>query len=121
VPTQIRYADITGYLTAIMKNDNVPIDQSPHGEWWLISYQEFTTGQVPNVGIPIMDTTNPLQSAFYVILTDPNGFQGIPQMPEQGPFITDPGYTATLADGTKITGAQIAANIKSWLENGFPQ
>jgi len=121
VSTQIRYADITGYLTAIMKNDNASIDQSPHGEWWLISYTQFTTGQVPNVGIPIMDTNNPLQSAFYVILTDPNGFQGIPQMPEQGPFITDASYTATLADGTKITGAQIAANMKSWLENGFPQ
>jgi hypothetical protein len=121
VSTQIRYADITGYLTAIMNNDNASIDQSPHGQWWLISYQEFTTGQVPNVGVQIMDTTNPLQSAFYVILTDPNGYQGIPQMPEQGPFITDAGYTATLADGTKISGAQIAANIKSWLENGFPQ
>lgn len=119
--TQVRYADIAGYLTAIMNNDNVPISQSPHGQWWLINYQDFKTGQVPNVGIQIMDTGNPLQSAFYVILTDPNGFEGFPQMPDGGPFITDAGYMATLADGTKISGAQIAANMKSWLENGFPQ
>ncbi len=118
---QIRYADITGYLTAIMKNDNAPIDASPHGQWWLISYHDFTTGPVPNVGIQVMDTTNPLQSAFFVILTDPNGFNGIPQMPVQGPFITDPDYLAILADGTKISGAQIAANMKSWLENGYPE
>ena len=109
------------YLTAIMSIEHTPIAQSPHGVWWNISYQDFTTGQVPNVGIPIMDTHNPLQSAFYVILTDKNGFQGIPQMPEGGPFITDAGYTTKLADGTEITGTEIAANMKSWLENRFPE
>ena len=121
--TNIRYADIQGYLTAIMSKDNVPIAQSPHGVWWNINYHDFTTGQVPGVGIPIMDTGTPLQSAFYVILTNQNGLPGgfPPQMPEGGPFITDPGYTTKLADGKVITGAEIVANMKSWLENGFPQ
>ena len=127
--TTIRYADITGYLTAIMNKEKLPIDQSPHGAWWLdangqpISYQDFTTGQVANVGIPIMDTQNPLQSAFYVILADTGGFQGLPQMPIGGPHITDNNgtITFTLANGTQISGAQIAANMRSWLENNFPQ
>jgi hypothetical protein len=130
VATTIRYADIIGYLTAIMNKERIPIEGSPHGQWWVdengkpISYEAFTTGQVANVGIPIMDTQNPLQSAFYVILTDVNGFEGIPQMPAGGPMITDNNgtITFTLPDGkTQITGAEIAANMKSWLQNGFPQ
>ena len=125
--SKIRYADIQAYLTAILSKDNTPIDRSPHGVWWNISYHDFTTGQVPGLDdlgfqpIPIMDTKNPLQSAFYVILTQPNGLQGITQMPEGGPFITDPGYTTKLADGKTITGKEIMDNMKAWLKNGFPQ
>jgi len=118
----IHYPDILAYLDAIMKKEDRSIDGSPHGDWWSgLSYADFTTGPVPNVGIPIMDAANPLQSAFYVILTDTGGFMGINQMPDGGPHITDPGYTATLAGGATITGAEIAANMKSWLSNGFPQ
>jgi hypothetical protein len=121
-PTTIRYADILDYLTAIMKKEKNPIDDSPHGEWWSgLSHDDFVNGQVPNVGVPIMDSSNPLQSAFYVILTNTSGYQGIPQMPDGGPYITDADYSATLPDGTAISGATIAANIKSWLEGGFPE
>lgn len=129
MPTTIRYADILNYLTAIANKANNPIGNSPHGEWWSgLSYNDFLTGQVPNLGVPIMDSSNPLQSNFYVILTNQNGLQnlGMPQMPAgdsnpPGPFITDAGYTATLPDGTTISGQQIQANIQSWLANGFPE
>jgi hypothetical protein len=122
MPTTIRYADILNYLTAIMNKGNNPVGDSPHGEWWLnLSYNDFLTGQV--LGVNIMDSNNPLQSNFYVILTNPNGLQnqGMPQMPGGGPFVTDAGYTATLPDNTTISGATIQANIQSWLENSFPE
>jgi hypothetical protein len=128
MPTTIRYADILNYLTAIANKANNPIDGSPHGTWWSgLSYNDFKTGQVTNLGIPIMDSSNPLQSNFYVILTNPNGCQGFNQMPgggptpPAGPFITDANYTVTLPDNTTISGAQIAANMQSWLSNGFPE
>ena len=117
--TEIRYADIQHYLTAIKNKAELRTENAPHGVWWEISYQDFTTGEV--LGIPIMDTGTPLQSAFYVVLTNGLPELGIPRMPKGGPFIADPGYTTKLADGTVITGDEIAANIKSWLENGFPQ
>ena len=80
--TAIRYADILNYLTAIMNKETNPISGSPHGEWWSgLSYNDFVNGQVPNLGVPIMNSSNPLQSAFYVILTNTNGYQGMPQMP----------------------------------------
>ena len=139
--TNIRYADILAYLDAIMSIEHGDIEKkSPHLVFWHnppkkgggpLSYHDFTTGNVPgleDVGlptIPIMDTANPLQSAFYVILTNKNGlqFQGasIQQMPEKGPFITDPGYKTKLANGTEITGQEIMDNMKSWLENHFPE
>jgi len=134
MPTTIRYADIQNYLTAIANKANNPVSDAPHGEWWLtpdgkspLSYKDFLDGQVTNLGIPIMDQNNPLQSNFYVILTNPNGCQGFNQMPgggpspPAGPFITDAGYSATLPDNTTISGTQIAANIESWLSNGFPE
>jgi hypothetical protein len=123
MPTTIRYADILNYLTAIMNKETNPIGDSPHGEWWSsLSHDEFVNGQVPNLGVPIMDSSNPLQSNFYVILTNTNGLQdqGFPQMPDGGPYITDANYTATLPNGQTISGAQIAANMQSWLTNGFP-
>ena len=134
MPTTIVYADIQNYLNAIANKANNQIGDSPHGAWWLtpdgtspLSYNDFKTGQIPNVdSVNIMDSGTPLQSAFYVILTNPNGYQGnnqgpYNQMPDGGPYITDAGYTATLPDGTTISGAQIQANIELWLSNGFPE
>jgi hypothetical protein len=128
--TSITYADIQSYLDAIMAKDKNPISGSPHQVWWHspntpeggpLTYADFTTGMVSGIGVPIMDTTNPANSAFYVILTDLNGFQGMPQMPFGGPHITDPGYTANLASGQTITGQKIQTNMLSWLTNGFPE
>jgi hypothetical protein len=123
MPTTIHYADIQNYLTAIANTAKNPIGNAPHGDWWSnLSYSDFLTAQV--LGVNVMDSDNPLQSAFYVILTNPNGAQNFPQMPggsPPGPFITDTGYSAKLPDGTTITGATIQANIQSWLSNGFPE
>lgn len=92
------------------------MNPQPHGVFWRQTgnYDQdctrFTTGNVPNVGIPIMNATagQELTSNFYVILTNPNGVQGIPQMPggHGGPYITDAGYQVTV-NGTAMTGQQI--------------
>jgi hypothetical protein len=127
MPAKIVYADILSYLDAIAKKANNPVSGAPHGVWWSgLSYTDFLSANV--LGQNVIDTTTPLQSAFYVILTNPSGSQGISQMPgaespppAAGPFITDANYTATLADGTTISGAQIQQNIESWLNNGYPE
>lgn len=117
----IKFKDVQAYLDAIAKL-NGGIDDSPHGSFWQVDYATFTTGKVPNVpGISIMNAQTPLQSPFFVILTNAGGFAGRPQMPAGGPFITDAGYQVTLADGTQITGQQIIDNLTEWLTHGFPQ
>jgi hypothetical protein len=133
-----RFSDIQNMLDAILAKSTwaqgmqPPLNPQPHGTFWRQTgsydqdYTLFTTGNVPNVGIPIMNTTagQELQSNFYVILTNTNGLEneGIPQMPggAGGPFITDPGYQVEV-NGTAMTGQQIQQAISDWLTGGFPK
>jgi hypothetical protein len=134
------YSDIIMYLDAIANNANGNVASASHGYWWHVNqdinqgplaYKDFVTGTVYGVTdssgnpIPIIGTdskqTNPLQSAFYILLSTPGGSGGFQQMPKGGPFITDSGFSVQLANGDTVTGAQIMANLKAWLGNGYPQ
>ncbi len=130
--TTMTFAKVRSYLNAILRAPGLQgdINNSPHGAFWdTMSYSEFVNGAVPGGArttcqgqpTPIIDKNNPAQSPLYLILTQPNGFCGMPQMPEFGPFITDPGYQTTLPDGTPITGDEIRQGLLEWLTNGFPE
>jgi hypothetical protein len=134
----VKFSDIQDILDAILaksawaQGKPPPLNPQPHSAFWRQTgdydndYQLFTTGNVPNVGIPIMNTTNgqELTSNFYVILSDPNGLPnlGIPQMPAGpgGPYITDPGYQVSV-NNTTMTGQQIQQALVQWLTTGFPK
>jgi hypothetical protein len=128
-----KYTDIIKYLDAIANNANGDVGSAPHQYWWHVgadinqaplAYNDFVTGTVFDIGVPIIGTdskqTNPLQSAFYLLLSTKGGNDGYPQMPKGGPFITDPNFSVTLSDNTTISGAQIMMNIAEWLGNGYP-
>ena len=122
----IVFSDIQNYLDAITNKANNDIGNSPHDRFWNVSYSEFVNGVIPHSKcngqpIPIIDKTNPINSAFFLILTDTNGWCNKRQMPGGGPFITDLGYQVPLTDGNIITGQQIQSNIADWLANGFPE
>ena len=133
-----KFSDVQNILDAVLAKSTwaqgltPPLNPQPHGAFWRQTgdygqdYTLFTTGNVPNVGIPIMNTAagQELQSNFYVILTNPNGLEseGIPQMPagQGGPYITDKGYQVEV-NGTKMTGQQIQQALSDWLTGGFPK
>jgi len=138
-----KFSDIQAILDAVLARSNYcavnkPMPPPTHGVFWRQTgdydedYKRFTTGVVPNVGEQIMNTTagQELTSNFYVILTDPNGSaSGYPQMPEggrvpppvqDGPFLTDAGYTVTV-DGIAITGTQLITALAFWLTNNYPK
>ena len=140
-PTTVatKFSDIQNILDAILakstwaQGKQPPLKPPPHGAFWRQTgnydqdYTAFTTGNVPHVGIPIMNTTagQELQSNFFVILTDPNGLEdeAISQMPggvPGGPFITDQGYELSV-NGTTMTGQQIQQVLSDWLTNQFPK
>jgi hypothetical protein len=123
----ISYSRVIAYLDAIADKGVNDTANAPHDRFWTgMTRDQFVTGTVPNVSchgasIPILDQTNPANSPFFLVLKDQASFCNKPRMPKGGPFITDPGYTVTLANGTHVTGQQIQDDILEWLQNGFPE
>ena len=130
------FSDVQLMLDAILKKSqfaqgNPNPQPAPHRVFWRQTnqyaedYRRFTTGNVPGVDIPIMNTApgKELTSNFYVVLTNTNGLpnDGINQMPDGGPFITDQGYNLALADGRQMTGDELTASLARWLTNKFPK
>ena len=123
------FADIQAILDAIANADTSnPLPNAPHNTdsgapFWRetgdakADYKTFTTGTVPNFGDPIMDQADPLSSLFYTMLlgTGPGS-----QMPLDGPYITDAGYSVTV-NGNVMSGQDIQTTIQTWLKGGFPQ
>jgi len=134
----VKFSDVQNMLDAVLaksawaSGQTPPLNPPTHGAFWRQTgnydqdYTLFTTGNVPNVGLPIMNTTagQELQSNFYVILINPNGLvnAGIQQMPggPGGPYITDAGYQVVV-NGTTMTGQQIQQALSDWLTGGFPK
>ena len=128
IPPNPRFSDIQNILDAILLN-NGSANPVPHGVFWRQTpdaYTAFTTGNVPGVGIPIMNSAagQELTSNFFVILTNVNGLvtprRTIAQMPYLGPFITDAGYQVSV-NGVAMTGADISDTLAFWLTHGFPR
>ncbi len=132
------YNDITMYLDAIAGNANGIMAKAPHQYWWhqdptnpssaVLTYKDFTTGNVYGVvddqgkPVPIINQATPLQSTFYILLTTKGGNGTFPQMPKGGPFLTDANFgTLTLSNGDVVSGAQMAANLATWLGNKYPE
>jgi len=120
----ITYTQLQSYLNAIAAKANLDASNARHGVFWHRSYNDFVNGTVPNKHcqgrpVPILDPVNRLDSAFYQILQAT--WCSMPQMPKTGPFVTDPGYSVTLADGTAVSGAKLLQDIHDWLAAGAPE
>jgi hypothetical protein len=134
---KVVFADIQEYLEAIANNpaDNGDVDQSNHGRFWQMSYQDFTSKPLPGEDcngspIPIVNKTtaspnvDPAQCPFFQALTNAAGWCNKGQMPKNGPpaaFITDSNYKVKLKNNSTITGSEIKANIEWWLTHGLPE
>ncbi len=113
------YAQLQQYLTQILTS-NISSqtgnteeadseNQSPHGAFWnTLSYSDFVTGNVPNVGIPILIKSNSAKSNIILALRGQAPFDGaeFPQMPADGP--------------PYLTEQQIAP-IAAWIDAGCPE
>ena len=125
----INFARVKDYLDAIAESAVGDITVSPHHAFWQTDYPTFKTGNVPGVTcprvrgnpIPNLDNADLTQSAFYTILTQAAGFCAMEQMPAGGPFINSAGYEVILPDHSKVTGAQIQADVLDWLQSGAPE
>jgi hypothetical protein len=133
----IGFQNVQDYLSGFASLGT--LSSSPHGAFWKfkivsgaqqpITYDEFVNGNVPNVTyrgtpIPIIWKEAPLLSPLFLILAEPTGFAGKPQMMPNTALpahLTDPGIAIPLPDGTNVPGTQVLADLEVWLKNGFPK
>jgi hypothetical protein len=124
---RVTYADIQAYLDAIAghPSNKDDVESASHGRFWNVPYQQFVSGKVPyedcnGSDIRIVDS-DPGKCSLYQALIAPRGWCDLAQMPLKGPFITDPGYIATLKDGSTISGRDLAAGMVWWLTHNMPE
>jgi hypothetical protein len=113
------YVQLQQYLTRILtanissKTGNTEESDSesaaPHGAFWkTLSYKDFVTGDVPNIGVPILVKSDSGASNLIRALRGQAPFDGseFERMPGDGPpFVTD---------------EQIAP-IAAWIDAGCPE
>ncbi|HRQ64411.1 MAG TPA: hypothetical protein PKZ76_06050 [Xanthomonadaceae bacterium] len=83
------YADVQQALDSFVATAGVPIAGAPHGPFWkTLSYQQFVTGNVPNVNpaFKILVKGDPANSTIIQILKGTGEAAGIfGQMPRPSP------------------------------------
>ncbi len=123
----ITFTKLQQYLDAVAGNATLDPANAPHGVFWHVALDTFKTMNVPNVlcggqALPLLKVGDGANSALYAVLISdksPIACQK-KQMPDGGPLITDAGYNVALPDGTMVAGAQIASDIKDWIDAGCP-
>lgn len=82
------YADVQQMFDDYVKLNGIGINGSPHKAFWdSLTYTQFTTGDVPNVGIKICECGDSEKSAIVQILK--GTYEGIPEMPAGGPYFPE--------------------------------
>jgi hypothetical protein len=112
------FAAVQQFITQVLtqNGDIGKLGGSPHGAFWNTTYNQFVTGNVPNVDdpntgqpMPILVNGNSAQSNLIIALLGIGPIFGgngpIGQMPE---------------GGTPFTLDQIKS-IAAWIDNGCPQ
>jgi hypothetical protein len=118
-PPLSSFNDVKNLLNTFVQQNNVPIGLAPHADFWnTLSYQQFTTGNIPNVTDPTtqmpMRILIPGNSADSNLINALRGTPGtvfdpnngaIGRMPPSGPFMAD----------------QDIDRIANWIDRNCPQ
>ena len=107
------YSDVQTLLNNFVAAYNVPVPQAPHGIFWqTLSYEEFVTGNVPNIGIPILTKGDSSTSYIIEILKGAITVEGttIPQMPRPNPPY----------DSGSPTQDQVVQQLAAWIDADCP-
>src|SRR3984885_9666539 len=113
------FTDVQAFFNNFISANNIQILQAPHGAFWNTSYDNFVTGNVPNVvdpntnlPIPVLTKGDGAHSNIVYALAgrpntlwDPNNPAGFGQMPYGGPYFS----TAQIND------------LSNWITAGCPQ
>ena len=119
VPTLNSYADVQNLLNTFVTSAGVTPAGAPHGVFWTtLSYEEFTTGNVPGVGhayggpYKILEIGDSKNSNLIQILCDPNSTiaKNLGQMPQPSP----PYNNATPSQD------EVCSALSDWIDRKCP-
>lgn len=104
------YADVTKQLNNFVSANNLTPGGAQHGVFWqTLNYTEFTTGNVPVYGIPILVINNSASSNIIQVLKGgAYNKTGFPDMPRPSPPYNS--KTPTQND--------IIQALADWIDNG---
>lgn len=113
------YADLQNVLNAFVSAAGVTPGLAPHGVFWEnLTYQQFTTGQVP--GVPGFQIVTPGTASTSAIVMALSGTPNTPFDPNTGSIGQMPQPNAPYNAGTPSQSDVIAA-LSAWIENKCPE
>lgn len=109
------FAEVQDLLDKFVAANQLTPGPAPHGVFWRqwgdgspTTYTDFTTGDVPGIGLPILVKGNAAKSNLITILSGPLG--RLPQMPRP-----NPPYNANTP-----TQDDVVAALTDWINNNCP-
>ena len=118
------YSDVQKMFNEFVTLNGIKIQDSPHGKFWDdLTYDQFTTGNVPNVGnIKICDCSGDKGDESNIITILEGMLGGITEMPAGGPYFPEAQVNEfkTWIDNKWPNGSDNASLIKAltWSKNG---
>jgi len=103
------YKDLQDLLNSFVGVNSLTPGLAPHGVFWnTLSYQQFVTGNVPGIGVPILVKGNSAKSNLVQVL---NGTStNFPQMPQP-----NPPYSANTPSQDDVI-----SQVSAWIDAGCP-
>jgi hypothetical protein len=103
------YSDVQALFNDFVRANGIDLSGSPHQDFWnTLTYDQFVNGDVPGVpGVRILVKGSAANSNLVAILKGPISVPSgtIPQMPEDGPYMSD----------------DMIAALSSWIDRNCPR
>jgi hypothetical protein len=113
------YADLQSVMNDFVSAAGVTPGLAPHGVFWEnLTYQQFTTGEVP--GVPGFRIVTPGTASTSAIIMALSGTPGTPFDPNSGSIGQMPQPSPPYNDGTPSQTDVIAA-LTAWIGNNCPE
>ena len=103
------YKDLQNLLNSFVSVNNLSPGLAPHGVFWnSLTYDQFVTGNVPNIGVPILVKGNAAESNLIQVLKGTSS--DFPQMPQPSPPY----------DAKSPSQDDVISEISAWIDAGCP-
>jgi len=103
------YQDVQNLLNSFVSANSLTPALAPHGVFWnTLSYDQFVTGNVPNLGVPVLVKGNSADSNIIQVLKGTSS--EFPPMPQPNPPYNDKSPSQN----------DVISQLSAWIDAGCP-